>query len=345
MTIGIKWGKNPENIHVAAHFGFIEALEAILKISPHKIDLPDKQGLKPLMYAARNQQLAAVRWLLDHNANPDLCDNDQLQKYCWDYALNPDGTDTPLSLYIKERVGFSEKALDQLCDKLTAFIKTQIALAHASKKPFLLILGENHYHYKIEQLEKRLVEILSKLGINNLLDEHIPNHSYSPMAQMAEEKFHMSVMPIDSHPHNDLRASISMRNIYMAKNVNEWQTDAFMRIGSSHFLGLLTDPFSKIDPSKKYIVPLNLSSLVRSQPSHPKEIFAHDPNHVIQMHDDHFSDPSIPLAYWNGDKKAHALDIAQDLSILHARKLVANTRAQFTQPETPASALKPSAGK
>ncbi len=59
-------------LHYAARFGSLSSLEALLNRAPHLLDILSKDGESALYLAVQNNQLTAVKYLLQAGANPDL---------------------------------------------------------------------------------------------------------------------------------------------------------------------------------------------------------------------------------------------------------------------------------
>ena len=58
--------------HAAAYYGRLQVMEAINNIDPHMKDRGNKYNVTPLMRASLNDQVACVKWLLDHDVDVNI---------------------------------------------------------------------------------------------------------------------------------------------------------------------------------------------------------------------------------------------------------------------------------
>ena len=58
--------------HYAARYGRLQVMEAINNIDPHMKDRANKYNLTPLMLASMDDQVACVKWLLDHDVDVNI---------------------------------------------------------------------------------------------------------------------------------------------------------------------------------------------------------------------------------------------------------------------------------
>ena len=58
--------------HGAARYGRLQVMEAINNIDPHMKDRVNEWNETPLMMASMNDQVACVKWLLDHDVDVNI---------------------------------------------------------------------------------------------------------------------------------------------------------------------------------------------------------------------------------------------------------------------------------
>ena len=58
--------------HEAALYGRLQVMEAIHNIDPHMKDRVNEYNEIPLMYASMKDQVACVKWLLDHDVDVNI---------------------------------------------------------------------------------------------------------------------------------------------------------------------------------------------------------------------------------------------------------------------------------
>ena len=58
--------------HWTAYYGRLQVMEAIDNIDAHMKDRTSEYNMTPLMWASSNDQVASVKWLLDHDADVNI---------------------------------------------------------------------------------------------------------------------------------------------------------------------------------------------------------------------------------------------------------------------------------
>jgi hypothetical protein len=289
------------DIHKAAAAGDIVKIQQILSKDSTKLNVVDDNGWSPLYWAAYNQHQHVVEYLLDNGAETELAVEGQFNLIdCTELENGP----TPLSAYLKERIGFSSKELDKIVQSFQSLVEEQLSIAKLSNKNILIMFAELHGNYKIYQLQKKLLSILNNLGINIYLDEsHVKDESQYPIVVYAKNRRGMTVIPVDNHPLRE-QVSVQERNVVMAKEISSVDQHAFLVTGAEHVYGFFAQENSQIDRNKFHIVPINLTSIVTSyQSASPEIFFVKDPRNVIQIENSAFTQSKKVIEKWNSGEE------------------------------------------
>ncbi|MBN9289432.1 MAG: hypothetical protein BGO43_10530 [Gammaproteobacteria bacterium 39-13] len=272
-------------LHDAASQGDIVKLEAILNQNPESIEALDSRGLSPLCYAAALQQHGAFRFLLQRGAKIDRVINDGTCSNLIDLAKKED-CHTPLSKYIQNRIRLSRRYLDEVSYELETLLKKELKMARSRNKKLLILLGETHNTYKINQIEKIIFKIAKDLGITTVLGEYNDANEEAICILKTAETLGMEIIGVDNHKDRDKdpfsEKGMRNRNIIMARDAARINQDAVMIVGSSHLEGLLEEESSQIDLDQFHVVPMNLSSLVPIIVDE-EDTFAYDASYILQF--------------------------------------------------------------
>lgn len=289
------------DIHKAVLAGDLVEVQQILKVDPTKLNVVDENGWSALYWAAYSQHQHIVEYLLDNNADVELPLEGQYNLIdCAELENGP----TPLSSYLKERIGFSGKELEKLAQSFKSLIEEQLSIAKLSNKNILIIFAELHGNYKIYQLQKKLLSILNHLGVNIYLDEsHVKDENQYPIVVYAKNKLGMTVIPVDNHPLRE-QVSVQERNVVMAKEISSIEQHAFLVTGAEHVYGFFAQENSQIDGSKFHIVPINLTSIVPSHSTSPEIFFVKDSRGVIQIENSAFTQSKKVIEKWNSGEES-----------------------------------------
>jgi hypothetical protein len=285
------------DIHKAVLAGDLVQVQQILKVDPTKLNVVDENGWSALYWAAYSQHQHIVEYLLDNNAEVELPLEGQYNLIdCAELENGP----TPLSSYLKERIGFSGKELEKLAQSFKFLIEEQLNIAKTCDKNMLIVFAELHGKYKIYQLQKKLLSVLHDFGIDIFLDEsHVKDESQYPIVVYAKNKLGMTVIPVDNHPRRE-KVSVQKRNVVMAKEISSIDQHAFLVTGAEHVYGFFAQESSQIDGSKFHIVPINLTNIISSHHATVPEVhFVKDPNNVIQIENNTFTNPKTVIKKWN----------------------------------------------
>lgn len=291
------------NLHRATQQRDIAEMARIIRSKPHMIHQRDKYGKTPLFKAVNSYE--ATELLLESRADPYAISLSQ--NNIMDFAKE-NNKNTPFSNWLNKKIGLSDEALNHYRKSFHAILQKEMQTARNQQKIILFMLGERHGHYHQHQLEKLIITVAQKLGIQLLLNEVVaPTQSVQHYAK----KHGFSLGGVDQQ-HDRLTTSLAVRNGVMAKNISQIKQDALFIVGSNHFQGLLNNPLTAIDFSKFYVIPFDLSSFNRplkdeNDGGFLAEFFLENPQNVIHVTKDGFSDHRIVIDRWNGsDPLVHA---------------------------------------
>lgn len=284
--------------HVAAKLGNIEELEALYKENYSLLSESDSFGQTPLFYAAFKNQKDAITCLLDHGVSPEY--KNKRGKTVLDYAK------PALKKIITHHINKVKKDTDILAKAFEKLLESELEIAQKSKKKILILLGETHNFYVLEELEKKILAICKKHHISQLYNELHSNlrkfRTPSSVQKFAKNKLHMHMDYIDNHPSRFPRRkkikkstgitykSISDRNVVMAKIINQKNKNAIFITGATHLMGFLEESRSKINPRQYHILPINLSSMIKKVNS-----WTNSSKNVIQIANNKFTQPQMMM--------------------------------------------------
>lgn len=298
-------------LHLAAMSGDIVKLEALLKSEPESIDVLDSRNNSALHYAALFQQRKAVKFLLQKGAQIDRVNNDCLNLV--DLAKK-EGKHTALSRYIQNKIKFSQESLDAVRRDIEVLLKEALKQAREQNKKILILLGETHNTYKIQQVEKIILTIAKDLGITTLLSEHNDLKEQGVgVFEFAVKNLKMDVIGVDNHKDRERdpysEKGMRNRNIVMAKDAAKINQDAIMIVGSAHLEGLLEEECSQIDSEQFHILPIDLSSLIPIEYENIDAFTCHAPNLLqFQWEDKEKAASDEEMHFAEGENEATPMD-------------------------------------
>lgn len=300
----------------------------------------DKRGRTPLHHAVLNKDLAKVKMLIEQRADVEAYENNHLNPLAFavvkkdkslidvllkaganpyacvlDFQTNivmlarADGIeDTPCSRYLEKRLLLEEGYLNRIAKEFSAMLQQQMNIAKEARKKVLVILGESHGHYKIEQVEKLMIRIAKRLGIEAAFAE-LPKDSptdYIRPFYFAKNTMRMKVIAIDDHPQRNNDATILERSIVMAKRIKELNKSAVLITGSYHLQHFVMRQNSQIDRNQFHIIPINLGPLsgencLEDPDDQVEGQFSINPKQVIQIDAMGMSDYEAVLSALNGE--------------------------------------------
>jgi len=267
-------------LHDAAAKGDIKAMLSHWHLG---INQQDEQLKTPLFFAVIHRQWQAVNYLLNNGAKPYL--SDAFDKNIIDYAKDHK-KHTPLSRYLKKRIGLSKKRLHKFSNQFGNFIAKELKRAKSQSKKLLLILGECHGNYRLYQIEKVILKIVSKIGINHLFVElHVDSTTiskqYDPMINKKQQN--MTIIGVDNHPERNT-ASMKERNVYMKSGIEFKNVDGVLITGLHHLHGLVKYQKTRVCREQFKVVPFNLLAFYSSKENNTKEEqFAFNAKKVWQL--------------------------------------------------------------
>lgn len=311
---------NREEIHRAAIEGDIDRIQNILKMHPEKLELIDNEKKTPLIHATIHARKEVVDFLLTQGANPERIAN----CYVGDHAVGvidnllffaKESKNADFIKWIKSRVGLTKEYLLKIEEAFYNLLKDELLEARKNDKKLVVVLGEFHGSYTLTQIEKRILKVAKKIGITTVFGEVQKSqsefsNSYPPTINLyfAKQKLKMDVVGVDNHPNKSTIFSagdqgIELRNEVMADEVN---ADGILIVGVAHLKGLLNQgeicrenliaQARGLDANKLHIVPFNLASIWEEKaPSFLHSDFYNNPEFVIQIRGERFSDPRIAI--------------------------------------------------
>lgn len=275
------YGSSP--IHYAARYNNIGILKALVENGADVNAFDLFSNCTPLHIVVQNsidkgdKTIEIVDYLLKQGANPEDLNHDQCN-IVESAKVEHDGkmTHTSLSKFLKNHIGLHKEYLKNVRESFGNILSNEIKKAYQAGKKLILLLGELHGDFKIYQIEKIIVSIAQKFGINNLYSE---SDGFFPVEIFAQ-KNGMTFQCIDTHPDRDI-VEIDERNVYMARNINRTPQDAIVITGLDHLQGLLMDDNAKINTEKFHVLPFNLSGVASHQEM--EDEIANNPSRVIQL--------------------------------------------------------------
>lgn len=324
----------------AASNGYVDIVKALIDHGAN-LELTNNYGCTALYEAAVNGHQETVLLLLDNGANAEVQNSGQLNLI--DAAELLVGKNCELSLYLQNRIGLAEDTLNQFSEKFKNFIDKELTFAKNQHKHPLIIFGENHNNFQIQQIEKVFLKVLSDTGIKTLFSE-LPASSGlldNVINEFAHKGLNMEVIGVDNYPSRDESGKntfINERNKVMAKEINEQNKSAVLITGAYHLLGLLSEPNSTLSPKLFHLIPFNLSSLLKntlsdlsSAETKERHNFSIDSTKVIQIQGNDFSDTQAVILHWNKkstpilfqfdpQKNIELLEIQENISVYKAKR-------------------------
>ena len=273
-------------------------------------NLPDRYNQTPLQLAAQNGNSESIQLLRHFGAELDLKNQTNLIE-----LSKQDLKHTELSRNFKREIGLDKPWLINLQNRFEKMLSNHLDFAKQQNKKLLLILGETHGDFQIYQIEKIMVQVAVKLGINKLFAEAATlEDASSPLELKALKKYDMDLIPVDTHPRTNEENNLNDRNKLISENISKNDTHGILIVGSDHLLGLLADNDSKIDQECHYVVPFNLTGIIKNAntPSQTREVkFKHNPNNAIHINftEACFTDIEKVTRKWN---KASSNNMDQD---------------------------------
>ncbi len=286
-----------EIIHYFAKRGKINELRKKLKEDPDSLEVIDKDGWTPLFYAASAKRKAAVRLLLRFGA--DTAWSDIEQKNIIEIAKH-NGKHNSVSRYIKSKIGLSEAEKIEIETTFRGFAKTAFRKAKQSDKKLLVLLGESHGVFRVYQVEKIILKVLSEFGLSHIgLEDNDVKTCLAPIDLYAKNKLKMKLHAID-HPDRETVSNLE-RDIFMSTQINKSASDSAVIVGGKHLKGLL----ERIDLNTYHVLPLNLSGCYKNnlKDSSSESQFSYDKQKVIQLRGSIFTDAKAVSAKWNEKAK------------------------------------------
>lgn len=270
------------------------------------LEVFDNDNMTPLAYAVTNKDTNIIGALLKAGANPFARVSEAFQVNIVMLARTEKGEDTPCSLYLEKHMSLAKDYLARIAKEFRAMLHQQIIIAKKTGKKVLVILGESHGHYKIEQVEKLMICTAKVLGIETAYLE-LPKDAptvFTPALHYAKNKMRMNVIGIDDHPQRGKGATTKERSIIMAKRIKEIDQNALLITGNYHLLHFIVDKNSQIDRNHFHIIPINLGALTEEnnlvdKAFEAEEQFSTDPKKVIQINSIGMSDYEAVLTILN----------------------------------------------
>lgn len=286
-----------ELIHYFAKRGKINELRKKIKEDPDSLEIIDEDGWTPLFYAASAKRKAAVRMLLRFGADTSWSDIEQ--KNIIEIAKGK-GKHNSISRYIKSKIGLTDSEKIAIEQTFRAFAKTAFFKAKESNKKLLVLLGESHGVFRVYQVEKIILKVLSELGLSHIgLEDNDVKTCLAPIDLYAKNTLKMKLQAID-HPDRETVSNLE-RDKFMSAQLNKTTTNRVVIVGGKHLKGLL----ERIDLNAYHVLPLNLSGCYKN---HVKDAsvesqFSHDKQQVIQLRGSIFTDTKSVSAKWNDKGK------------------------------------------
>lgn len=320
----------PRSAHLAVNTGDLDFIKLI--ISDKNINARDFFGNTPLFYAKNAE---TIDHLLTHKADPYIRNQEEQDVITYMRAWK---RDLRLINYLKSRIGFSHKTLDEFFKKIEALTKKELSAAIKNDKKLLMIVGEVHHFFPIYQVEKMILKSGSELGINSLLLEFNQELVEKVLAAAADvscahacklmrharSKLAMSVEGIDKYYQQGFGKkdyAKELRDSGMQEEILKRNEHAIVFIGTAHLNGLLCVKESRIternfiDKEKYHIVPINLLKLCPQRMT--VGIDVRIPDNVIELGckpdlaEITISEPSNVIEYWNPTREVFSSESMQ----------------------------------
>lgn len=289
-------------IHYASKKGNLKRVKEVLKHGLLKSDITldgqDNFGRTPLMYAVMHGKSKVAKYLLAQGSKRYT---DNRQKNIIDYAKK-NGKDTALSLYLKSKIGISKENLIKLSNQFQSIIKKEYDYAKKNNKNLLILLGEFHGDFRIEQLKKEFLLVLKQIGVKNLYVE-LPGDNDD--GKLEEEiygaEIGMHVSRIDNHLYRT-QASVQERNIVITEEIHKKSQPAVFVTGVNHLEGFLQKPSAMINPKKFHVLPFDLTPMASAKYA-PRPYFVNNKKNTIQVTNEGISSPKSVIRKWNNQKR------------------------------------------
>ncbi len=292
-------------LHMAGHAGIADLLvKAGANITARSIN-----GYMPIFFAVQRENKELFDYFLSMDMN--LYDSYPLKFYLTEAACSSE-----FFAYVKQRIGVGTENLKKLREIFLDLLNKEFKYATQKRKKLLIILGESHNQFNIEQMKLEIYSAAVSVGIRMFFVE-LPRGKevLDPMGSYVLErvKNNQAVFKgIDNHPERNKLATVSERNAVMAQELNQENEHAILILGAAHLKGMLSDPAARIDREKYHIVPINFASCSRAKDKFfeylerklPFDdcygIFFANPQYVIQILENFsLSDPEQVVSYWN----------------------------------------------
>ncbi|MGD9592043.1 MAG: ankyrin repeat domain-containing protein [Candidatus Berkiella sp.] len=287
-------------IHFLAKYGKINALRNRINSHPQELEWIDKRGWTPIFHAARSGKKSALRLLLKLGA--DTTWSDIQQRNVVEIAKR-NNKHNRISRYLRKKIGLSQSEKSVIRSQLTGILTKEFHRAKSLNKKLLVLLGELHGVFKIQQIQEIILAILSSLGMNHLCVEADDVTEYLvPIDHFAKHHLKFNLHAVDLFPNREHGSDIQRERV-MADEINKLAKDAVYIVGNKHLMGLKT----KIDLNTYHVLPLNLAgALDKFYPDKSSESqFAYDKKEVIQFKGCILTDANSVSAKWNPQPKKH----------------------------------------
>lgn len=311
-----------EKVTLAATKGDVKTLKEIFEPFPGSINMecPDYPAL---YHAAIANQFDAVDYLLDKGAEIGLLGKST--NIIDAIKVHNAGKHTAISKFIKACRGFDKERLAFFSQHFKVILEKELNEAKMRNKNLLVLLGEHHGNYKIQQLEKQIVKIMKQLGVNVLYKElPVGAQFHLPVFSFAEKELNMTTFCIDNHPQRRTSATVEERNQVMAFEMLRHNQHGVLITGALHLEGLLQNDLSRY---YFHMVPFNLT-FADITSSHQDNFLVNCQN-VINVFEDRITLSDPVVARWNSDNSVS--NIAR--SLLNATSTVGSlTQNSFISP-------------
>lgn len=249
-------------IHIAAKAGDLKTVKKSIDGLSYYDNF--KKDITALYYAAKNGQERVVKYLIDNDYYNGGDRMDIHGKSIIEYSQK-DGKDTIFTKYLRKKIELNTTDIVRFAKSLNTILSKEKGVAEAHNKKLLIMLGEEHYSYKIKQLEELIVGIANKMGVKQLAVE-LPKGEPIERIYRGAISSNMSTLLVDNHPYrNDTKgpgASIQERNIVMKQVLERDPQHSVLIVGAAHMKGLLESKSAKINTDIFHIVPFNLVGLI-----------------------------------------------------------------------------------
>ncbi|HET9844009.1 MAG TPA: ankyrin repeat domain-containing protein [Gammaproteobacteria bacterium] len=261
--------QNLPALHKAAKKGDLQKIEELLEANAIAINEQDQNGRTAMHYAAKNGNLEVCKKLASAGIDIDAADFSGLtslysavknqDKELTEFLINSGSNvhfvygsarnimdrakvakkHTPFSKWLKNKISYPKDLLESLSQQMSLLISESLTLAKSQGKQLLVMLGECHGEYPIQQAEDILLKIASNLGIKKLLIESDTILNNNLLEIKAREKLGFIITPVDMHPERLLVTApdwMFKRNVFMTDIINRTiMEDSVFITGSAWF--------------------------------------------------------------------------------------------------------------